>query len=112
MPLTIHIGIRGSELDTFTAQVDRLLPDPLVMHSDDDIWGEWPLTKGNPDEAIAGDAIHIKIPTMVPMVLLNFLVARMDTFLVPMAEGTKIVVTDADDDRAVYPELSYPDILG
>lgn len=108
MPLTIHLGIRSAELDAFIAQTTRLLPEPLQLICLDDPWGP-DLSPEEVGTASGGDALHIQIETMTPMVILNLLVSRFETFLVPMDDGTRLVVSDTHDTRALYQELTYPD---
>lgn len=109
LSLTIHFGIRVVELGTFSRQVQRLLPEPIDIHTDRDDWNQWGLPLVGEVDADTG--VHVEITTMTPMIHLNFLVGRMLNFLVPNNEGLQLIVTDAIDDDAVYLELTYPDVI-
>lgn len=101
--LSIHFGIRETELQTLKDQIKRMLPDESIEIQTDEI--PW-----NPDgpERVQ----HCVIDTWAPMSMINMMAVLYKNFLVPSTQdnidGTSIFVADKNDPTAEYVELRWP----
>lgn len=106
MPLDIHLGVRSSEVDTLRNQIVRMVPVGIDFVEVESAW------RSDFTETFLDEVVHLVITTMTPIVILNFLSSRFDTFLVPMSgqeyDGVKLYVTDRGGEQE-YIELRYPD---
>lgn len=110
MPLVIHLGLRQDEAPAVYSQLQRLVPgiEPTTAYDQWEGWGWDNVAQQDLPELV----FHVTIETNMPMVLLNLIVTRFETFLVPRKEdGAKIIVTDKDDFESEYVEFRYPEVV-